>query len=118
MAAAALFGTLLHVAGNPHSMAPCIGASGGISGVIAYYALRFPRARLGILFGYGFYLRWIHFPAYGGLLVWIVLQLLLAFEQKLGVSDVAAFAHLGGAAVGVAAWLLWRTHSLKAAQPL
>ena len=58
LAAADLFGNLLHVAGNPHSMVPCVGASGGISGVIAYYALRFPRARLGIMFSY-----WLYFGA-------------------------------------------------------
>ena len=118
LAAADLFGNLLHVAGNPHSMTPCVGASGGISGVIAYYALRFPRARLGIMFGYWFYFRWVHFPAYVGLLFWFVLQFLLAFEQKLGIGNVAAFAHLGGAAVGVAAWLLWRSRSLKQTQQI
>ena len=116
LAAADLFGNLLHVAGNPHSVLPCVGASGGISGVITYYALRFPRARLGILFRYWFYFRWVHFPAYVGLLVWFVLQFLFAFEQKLGVGNVAAFAHLGGAAVGLAAWLLWRTRSLQQTQ--
>ena len=120
LAAADLFGNLLHVAGNPHSMAPCIGASGGISGVIAYYALRFPRARLGMMCGYRFYCgSWVHFPAYVGLLFWFGLQILLAFEQRFRVgSNVAVFAHLGGAAVGVAAWLLWRSRSVKAAQPL
>ena len=95
MAAADLFGNLLHVAGNPHSMAPCVGASGGISGIIAYYALRFPRARLGIMYGYGYHGGWIHFPAYMGLLVWFAMQLVLAYEQKAGIGNVAALARSG-----------------------
>jgi membrane associated rhomboid family serine protease len=43
---AALAGDLLHVAADPRDTVPCIGASGGISGVIVFYALKFPQARL------------------------------------------------------------------------
>jgi len=43
---ATLAGDCLHVLFDPHSSTPCIGASGGIAGVIAFYALEFPRARL------------------------------------------------------------------------
>jgi membrane associated rhomboid family serine protease len=114
LTAATLFGDLLHVLGNLQSTVPCVGASGGISGVITYYALRFPRARLGFLFRYWWYFRWIHFPAYVALLIWFALQLFLALEQHYGVSNVAALAHLGGAAVGVVAWLLWRTSHREA----
>ncbi len=116
LAAAALCGNLLHVAANRHDMMPCVGASGGISGVITYYALRFPRARLGILCCYWYCFRWVHFPAYVGLLFWFLLQFLLAFEQKMGIGNVAAFAHLGGAATGLALWLLWRAGGLKEPQ--
>ena len=101
--------TWLHIIGNPHSTVPCVGASGGISGVITYYALRFPRARLGYMFWYWWHVRWVHVPAYVALLFWFALQFLLVAEQQLGVGNVAALAHLGGAAVGVGAWLLWRT---------
>jgi membrane associated rhomboid family serine protease len=108
LGAATLFGDLLHILGNVHSMIPCIGASGGISGVIMYYALRFPRARLGYLFWFWFYIRWIHVPAYVALLFWFALQLFYAVEQHYGVGNVAALAHLGGAAIGFVAWLLWQ----------
>ncbi|MBN2580806.1 MAG: rhomboid family intramembrane serine protease, partial [Pirellulales bacterium] len=111
LVAAALLGDLLHILGNRHSTVPCIGASGGISGVITYYALRFPKARLGFLFWFWFYIRWIHVPAYVALIFWFALQLLFVVHQQLGVGNVAALAHLGGAAVGVVAWLLWRALS-------
>ena len=94
-------------AGNPQSQLPCVGASGGISGLITYYALRFPRARLGLQF----YFHWVHVPAYAALLFWFLLQFLYVFEQHLGIGNVAALAHLGGAAVGAVAWLLWRSNS-------
>jgi len=108
VAAAALVGDVLHILGDPRSVVPCIGASGGISGVIAFYALKFPRARLGFLFGFWFYFRWFHMPAWFALIGWFLLQLLLAHQQLAGASNVSALAHLGGAGVGVAAWLLWR----------
>ena len=111
VAIAALVGTLCHLMGNPKSVIPCIGASGGISGIITYYALRFPRARLGFLFRYWLYFRWLHFPAYVGLLFWFLMQFLLVAMQQMGVGNVAALAHMGGALAGVAAWFVWRTKS-------
>ncbi len=49
IAGAALFGDLLHILADPWATVPCVGASGGISGAIAFYALRYPHARLGFL---------------------------------------------------------------------
>ncbi len=97
-------GDVAHVAAQPSSMVPCIGASGGISGVIAFYALEFPHARLSFLFRYG----WVQLPAWGAFFLWILLQVVGAIEQISGFSEVASLAHLGGAAVGFAAWLIWR----------
>jgi len=116
IATAALFGDLLHILNDPGSTIPCIGASGGISGILTYYALRFPRARLGYLFCFWpFYFRWIHMPAFVALFFWFLLQFVLVLKQRLGVGDVAAMAHLGGAGVGVVAWCLWRAGSLRGA---
>ena len=44
---ATIVGDLAHIAGEPRDLLPCIGASGGISGIITFYALQFPHARLG-----------------------------------------------------------------------
>jgi membrane associated rhomboid family serine protease len=46
IALAAFIGDLAHIALDPRSQTPCIGASGGIAGVITFYALNFPRMRL------------------------------------------------------------------------
>lgn len=104
---AALVGDLAHIALDPRSTIPVIGASGGISGILAFYILRFPKARLGILFRFFLYFRWIQMPAYAWGLLWVALQLLGAYQQVSGASNVSALAHLGGAAVGVALW--WAT---------
>ena len=41
--AATLAGGFLHIALDVRPLIPCVGASGGIAGVLTYYALRFPR---------------------------------------------------------------------------
>ena len=108
IAAAALIGDVLHIMSDPHSIVPCIGASGGISGVIVFYALKFPQARLGFMFRYFIYFRWFHMPAWFALVGWLVMQFVLAGFQIAGIGRVSALAHLGGATIGLVAWLMWR----------
>jgi len=99
-----LGGDFLAMILQPASAIPTIGASGGISGVLAFYALEFPRARLAFLFRFFF---WGTLPAWGAFAIWIVLQVFTAFEQLSGISEVSGLAHLGGAAVGFGLWLKW-----------
>jgi membrane associated rhomboid family serine protease len=105
-----LAGALSHLLAEPHSSIPCIGASGGISGLLAFYAFRFPKARLGlrIWMRYSYRAPWVTFPAWAGFAVWMALQFLGVFEQMNGLSNVSAMAHLGGAAAGIVAWRVWR----------
>jgi membrane associated rhomboid family serine protease/Zn-finger nucleic acid-binding protein len=109
IAVAAFVGDFIHIAADPHAQIPCIGASGGIAGVIVFYALKFPHIHLAFLMRWGFvWFRWIRLPAWFALVLWILFQILGAWEQKAGISSVSSFAHLGGAAVGVVAWWMWR----------
>lgn len=108
IAIAALVGDLVHIASAPNSAIPCIGASGGIAGVITFYVLAFPQTKIGFLLRYFYYFRWIRLPAWFVFVLWIVFQIIGAYEQKVGISSVSSFAHLGGAAVGVVAWFLTR----------
>lgn len=103
-------GDLLHFAADPDSATPCIGASGGISGLLAFYACRFPKARLGMRYWsrYAWRSHWFTFPAWGGFTCWIILQLFGVGQQLAGFSRVSALAHIGGALVGVLAWVVWR----------
>jgi len=93
----ALAGDLAHILSEPGAATPVIGASGGISGVLAYYCLRFPRAKVGVLW----WLRWIRIPVGWMLGLWTLGQIIGALRQISGFESVSALAHLGGAAVGV-----------------
>ena len=109
IALAAFIGDLAHIALDPRSQTPCIGASGGIAGVITFYALNFPRMRLAFLWRCGFvWSRWIRLPAWFVFVLWFLFQIIGTLQQKAGMSSVSSAAHLGGAAVGVLAWLVWR----------
>ena len=105
---ATIAGDVAHVTGDPRDTIPCIGASGGISGIITFYALQFPHARLGLYLRAFYRFSWVQFPAWAGLVFWIVLQFIGAAQQLAGFSNVSALAHLGGASVGLLAWLAWR----------
>lgn len=103
---AALAGDLLHGAFEVRSTLPSVGASGGIAGVITFYALQFPKARLVYFIRWGFFLRWVRFSAWIGFAIWLGTQLLGLWQQHQGLSNVSALAHLGGAAFGVLFWLI------------
>lgn len=102
---ATLAGDIAHIMSDARPDTPCIGASGGISGIIAFYALTFPHVRIGILMRYFANFRWISMPAYVMFFIWVLLQFVGAWKQLYGFSDVSAFAHLGGAGVGFLFWL-------------
>jgi membrane associated rhomboid family serine protease/Zn-finger nucleic acid-binding protein len=108
IAFAAFVGDIVHIASEPNSTIPCIGASGGIAGVITFYAFAFPHVKIGFLLRYFFHFQWIRLPAWFVFVLWIFFQILGAYEQKIGISSVSSFAHLGGAGVGLIAWLLTR----------
>ncbi len=100
---ATVAGDLLHIVFNLHSMVPMLGASGGISGAIAFYGLEFPRERLGLLLVF-----WpLRIRARTALILWVLLQVLGSVEQVAGFSHVAALAHVGGAGVGLLFWRIF-----------
>ncbi|HEY3762627.1 MAG TPA: rhomboid family intramembrane serine protease [Verrucomicrobiae bacterium] len=114
VALAAFTGNLLHIAFDPRGDIPCIGASGGIAGLIAFYAFKFPHARLGFrpLVGILYLQEWFWLPAWSAFGLWLLLQVIGAIEQISGFSGVSSLAHLGGTAVGIGLWALWRKTEL------
>lgn len=106
---AAVAGSMIHYLGDPRVETPCVGASGGISGIIAYYSLRYPHAKLGMLFRFGFYyFRWFCAPAFLLFFLWFALQIFGAVSQISGFGSTSCLAHLGGAVVGMIFWVLKR----------
>lgn len=115
LAASSICGDLIHLVLDPNGSIPLVGASGGISGVIVFYALQFPKARLVYLLRIYLYFRWIRFSALTGLVLWVLLQGVGVWQQVSGFSNVSALAHLGGAAVGVLWWFATRQRENAAA---
>jgi len=85
---------------NAHSVAPTVGASGAIAGVLGAYFLMHPRARVLALLPILFIPLFFWVPAVLYLLIWFFTQLL---ESSLSGLDagVAWWAHIGGFACGV-----------------
>ena len=108
-----LFGGLCHALFLPRDTMPCIGASAAISAVIVFYALSFPKAKIGVVFCYYLLvLRWIRFSAAVGLVLWIVWQTVLVALQLQGLTNVSALGHSGGALAGLAFWCVHRMSRL------
>ncbi len=103
---AGIIGTGLHVAFNPVSTAPGVGASGAIAGIMGAYLILFPSARVTTLVPFLF-IFFIRLPAWLVLGYWFVLQFLsgaataIAYSSQSS-SGIAFWAHVGGFVAGVA----------------
>jgi len=99
---AAVIAGLIHVASNPGSAVPTVGASGAIAGVLGAYAAAFPRARVITLLPLFPFFPVVPLPAILVLGFWFVIQfasgaLVLAAGASGGV---AVWAHVGGFVYG------------------
>lgn len=95
----------LLISGGSSATIPHIGASGGIAGVLSFYAFRFPHSRIGIFF----FFRLLKLPAIFLIGIWLLTQVMGTLVQASGSTFVDYAAHLGGAIAGFCFWILWRT---------
>jgi len=102
LAAAHLAGALVHGCWHPNSMAPCVGASAGISGVLGYYGVTFPHAKLGFMWRWFYVFRWVRMPAVVALLLFLLVQAVGTLQQVSGFGRTSYLAHLGGLVIGIA----------------
>jgi rhomboid family protein len=91
---------LAHIAVDPNSTVPVVGASGAIAAVMGAYLVWYPYARVQTLF-FVFFIFWFRIPAAMLLGVWFVLQFFTSPN-----SGVAWVAHVGGFLFGVVVGLL------------
>ena len=104
----AMVGDVAHILADPSSTTPCVGASGGISGLLAFYALTYPRRKIHFLFHFLSWYRWLKAPAYVLFIVWGAYQALGTALQIFGDTKVSYMAHVGGAGAGLFCWILYK----------
>ncbi len=100
---AGLVATGAHIAIQPDSTVPVVGASGAIAGVMGAYLVMWPNVRIKSLIFLGFFVLFRDVAAKWLLGLWFVLQFFTNPNE-----GVAWMAHVGGFVFGVLAGLLWR----------
>jgi membrane associated rhomboid family serine protease len=108
IALATIAGALIHASFAPRPDTPLIGASGGVSGVLAAHAVLRPRAKVRMRIYYRVYTT----NASMAFLFWIALQIFGILRQVTGLTNVSALGHVGGAALGIALGLIWKSRAL------
>jgi membrane associated rhomboid family serine protease len=103
-----ILAALAHIISNPGSQVPTVGASGAIAGVLGAYMIRFPTAKVLVLFWFGFFIRMIYVPAVIVLGFWFILQLAVGLPSLSAsqAGGVAYFAHIGGFVAGIILFLI------------
>lgn len=96
-----LISGLTHLALNPHSAVPTIGASGAVAGVMGAYFLLHPRARILTLIPIIFIPWIVEIPAFFFIGIWFLIQILNASSGSTAASNIAWWAHIGGFICGM-----------------
>jgi membrane associated rhomboid family serine protease len=86
---------------EPNSLIPMVGASGAISGVLASYAVIFPRARVNVVIPVGIIFYPLKISAIYVIGFWFLLQLPNLLFGTEGLGGTAWWAHVGGFLTGL-----------------
>ena len=105
LALATISGAFLAAKSDPRMIdVPLVGASGGIAGLVAFYLLRFPRRRFIVRIAYVFSTA---VPSLFFGIFFFSKDLIGIAKQLAGATNVSHLAHIGGAAVGVFASIVF-----------
>lgn len=108
--AGGVIAALAHIASNPMSQIPTVGASGAIAAVLGAYLIVYPNSRVITLIVLGFFVTTAAVPAVFILGYWIFLQVIQAtvfHGGSMSGGGVAYWAHIGGFVAGVIGILLF-----------
>ena len=109
----------VHMAFEPTSPVPTVGASGAISGIMGAYLILYPRAHVNLLFFFVIFVRVIPVPAWAALLWWFGWQVIAGLPQLSPMrpdisGGVAVWAHIGGFVAGLLLIKIFENHALVA----
>ncbi len=109
---------LLHVWSSPASVAPMLGASGAIGGVMGAYVVLYPRVKVHLLIFLVVFITTISIPAVWVGAYWLAIQLIGGFGTlgRTG-GGIAFWAHIGGFLAGMALVFLFRDADMVARHP-
>lgn len=99
-----LFADAAHIAANPISPVPALGASGAIAGMLGGYAVLFPRSRVHLITPVLFFPVIYRLSALVYAVIWFAIQMLEGFADLamgVGKGGIAWWAHIGGFIAGV-----------------
>jgi membrane associated rhomboid family serine protease len=106
-----------HIASDPGSPIPMVGASGAISAIMGAYLVLYPRARVHTLFIIIIFFKVFPLPAWFFLLYWFLIQVASSSIQLPGGGGGVAFwAHIGGFLAGVLLVKLFQNRVLVTAK--
>jgi membrane associated rhomboid family serine protease/Zn-finger nucleic acid-binding protein len=105
---ATLFGDLLHILAASPTSSIFIGASGGITGVMAFYTWRFPRSKIDLLFNLISLPNWCTAPAYAVFMFWLMILFIGIAGLAPVLSQLSFLSILGGITIGVTYWFMTR----------
>ena len=112
-----LIANLTHIAFNPESRIPSVGASGAIAGVLGAYMLLYPTARVVVLIMLFFYIDFVALPALIVLGFWFIIQffsgILSLGVQSASTGGVAWWAHIGGFVAGMSLVFLFKRRDYR-----
>jgi membrane associated rhomboid family serine protease len=99
------------------ALAPIIGCSGAVAGLIGAYVCLFPKAKLGVVIPLGLYFELVSVPAQHLIGLWLLLQVLYTIAGPT-LSAVAWITHVVGFASGFIAALIMRPYVYKRARQM
>ena len=103
---------MAQAAQDPSSVAPMIGASGAIGGVLGAYLLLHPFARILVVVPFGFLIP-VRIPAFLVLGVWFLFQFIATASAGGGGDGIAYWAHIGGFAAGALLVLVMKRRDVR-----
>lgn len=102
--ACGLIADAAHIASDPFSVIPALGASGAIAGILGGYAVMYPRTRVHLITPVLFFPVTYRLPAVAFVAIWFGIQVLQGVGELLlpaGRAGIAWWAHIGGFIAGL-----------------